>query len=255
MYNWERLEAVRARPGTYLARLDEWGLHQCIFEAVDNALDEYLDGFGNTIDVTLHGDGSCSVRDQGRGIPVDIHPILGAPGIEVLLTNSLCLPKSFKGDFYFGGQYSIGVKAANAFSDWFKVETIRDGKVYRIGFERGVTTQKVEFVQNAGPAQTSGTLVSFLPDATIFQKTIVFAFERVATRLCDLAALQPGLELRLRDVRTEPPSEKRFLYPDGIVDLVKALAAGGRSLHPEVFVIEGSRTITYKTYYGEEQAA
>ena len=147
-YGWrqidklEGLAGVRQRPGMYIGPTDERGLHHCVFEVLDNSIDEHLAGFCTKIDVTLHADGSCSIRDNGRGIPVEMHEKFGIPVLELVLTNLHAGGKFGQGAYkYSGGLHGVGAKCVNALSDWFKVEVLRDGKIYHMAFERGVTTQ------------------------------------------------------------------------------------------------------------------
>src|SRR3954449_4815691 len=162
----EGLEAVRKRPGMYIGDPDERGLHHCVFEVLDNSIDEHLAGYCSKIDVAIHVDGSASIRDNGRGIPVDMHPKFKMPAVELVLTNLHAGGKFGQGAYkYSGGLHGVGAKCVNALSDWFKVEVSRDGKIFSMEFERGVTTQKL---QEIGKAKSTGTLITFKPDATIF---------------------------------------------------------------------------------------
>src|SRR5512143_3098484 len=161
----EGLEAVRKRPGMYIGDPDERGLHHCVFEVLDNSIDEHLAGFCSRIEVTVHVDGSVSIRDNGRGIPVDIHPKWNMPAVELVLTNLHAGGKFGQGAYkYSGGLHGVGAKCVNALSDWFKVEVSRDGKVYTMEFARGVTTQKLTVVGKSKGTGTTGTLITFLPD-------------------------------------------------------------------------------------------
>src|SRR5258705_481264 len=165
----EGLEAVRKRPGMYIGDPDERGLHHCVFEVLDNSIDEHLAGFCDHIEVTVHVDGSCSVRDDGRGIPVDDHPKFHMPAVELVLTNLHAGGKFGQGAYkYSGGLHGVGAKCVNALSDWFKVEVSRDGKVYHMAFERGKTTQPLEVIGNS---TNTRTLITFKPDAPIFTLT------------------------------------------------------------------------------------
>src|ERR1700739_4511060 len=143
----EGLEAVRKRPGMYIGDPDERGLHHCVFEVLDNSIDEHLAGFCTKIDVIIHIDGSASVRDNGRAIPVEVHPKFQMPAIELVLTNLHAGGKFGQGAYKFsGGLHGVGAKCVNALSDWFKVEVYRDAKVYHMAFERGVTTDKLTVI-------------------------------------------------------------------------------------------------------------
>src|SRR5215475_7378354 len=202
----EGLEAVRKRPGMYIGDPDERGLHHCVFEVLDNSIDEHLAGFCDKIDVTVHVDGSVSVRDDGRGIPVDVHPKWQIPAVELVLTNLHAGGKFGQGAYkYSGGLHGVGAKCVNALSDWFKVEVSRDARVYHMAFERGKTTEKLSVIGELKNKKTTGTLITFLPDPTIFTITTEFKFERLASRLRELAFLNPGLEITLQDERIDPP--------------------------------------------------
>src|SRR5947199_5939064 len=203
----EGLEAVRKRPGMYIGDPDERGLHHCVYEVLDNSIDEHLAGFCDKIDVDIHVDGSVSVRDNGRGIPVDMHPKWKMPAVELVLTNLHAGGKFGQGAYkYSGGLHGVGAKCTNALSEWFKVEVSRDGKVYDMEFARGVTMRKLGVI---GTSKHTGTLVTFKPDPTIFTITTEFKFDILANRLRELAFLNPGLEIVLKDERTE--KSERFL--------------------------------------------
>src|SRR6266498_843409 len=218
----EGLEAVRKRPGMYIGDPDERGLHHMVFEVLDNSIDEHLAGFCDKIEVTVHVDGSISVRDNGRGIPVDMHPKWKMPAVELVLTNLHAGGKFGQGAYkYSGGLHGVGAKCTNALSDWFKVEVTRDGKVYHMAFERGKTTQKLEVIGEIKNKRTTGTLITFAPDPTIFTITTEFKFERLATRLRELAFLNPGLEITLTDERGDAQKKETFLYYLGIGRFVK----------------------------------
>src|SRR4051812_893597 len=194
----EGLEAVRKRPGMYIGDPDERGLHHMVFEVLDNSIDEHLAGFCTKIEVMVHVDGSVSVRDNGRGIPVDMHPKFKMPAVELVLTNLHAGGKFGQGAYkYSGGLHGVGAKCVNALSDWFKVEVSRDGKVYAMSFERGKTTQRLEVIGEVKNKKATGTLITFFPDPTIFTITTEFKFERLASRLRELAFLNPGLEITL----------------------------------------------------------
>jgi len=232
----EGLEAVRKKPGMYIGGTDERALHHCVSEVLDNSVDEHLAGFCTRIDVTLHVDGSISIRDNGRGIPVDPHPEYKIPGVELVLTTLHSGGKYGQGSYkYSGGTHGVGAKCVNAVSEWFTVEVSRDGKVYRMEFERGKTAKKLQVI---GKAKETGTLITFKPDPEIFQETTEFKTERIAQRLRELAFLNPGLEITLTDERLEPPLEEKFYYKDGIVEFVKLLSKGKEVLHSKPIYVQ-----------------
>jgi DNA gyrase subunit B len=238
----EGLEAVRKRPGMYIGDPDERGLHHMVYEVVDNSIDEHLAGFCDKIEVAVHVDGSVSIKDNGRGIPVDIHPKWKMPAVELVLTNLHAGGKFGQGAYkYSGGLHGVGAKCTNALSEWFKVEVSRDGKVYHMAFAKGKTTQKLEVIGEVKGKKATGTLITFLPDPTIFTITTEFKFERLATRLRELAFLNPGLEIDLTDERTESPKKETFLYKYGIEEFVKQLGENKQVLHPKPIVISRQR--------------
>ncbi len=238
----EGLEAVRKRPGMYIGDPDERGLHHCVFEVLDNSIDEHLAGFCTKIEVVVHVDGSVSIRDNGRGIPVDMHPKFKMPAVELVLTNLHAGGKFGQGAYkYSGGLHGVGAKCVNALSDWFKVEVSRDGKVYHMGFERGKTTQKLEVIGELKNKKTTGTLITFLPDPTIFTITVEFKFERLASRLRELAFLNPGLEITLTDERGETAKKETFFYKHGIEEFVKQLGENKSVIHTKPVVISRQR--------------
>jgi DNA gyrase subunit B len=229
----EGLEAVRKRPGMYIGDPDERGLHHSVFEVLDNSIDEHLAGYCSKIEVTVHVDGSVSIRDNGRGIPVDMHPKWNMPAVELVLTNLHAGGKFGQGAYkYSGGLHGVGAKCVNALSDWFKVEVYRDGKVYSMEFARGVTTQKLTVI---GKSKGTGTLITFKPDPTIFTITTEFKFDMLANRLRELAFLNPGVEIVLLDERDE--KTETFLYKDGIEQFVKQLSRTKQVLHPKPIII------------------
>ena len=230
----EGLEAVRKRPGMYIGDPDERGLHHCVFEVLDNSIDEHLAGYCKNINVTVHVDGSVSIRDDGRGIPVDVHPKWKMPAVELVLTNLHAGGKFGQGAYkYSGGLHGVGAKCVNALSEWFKVEVSRDNKVYYMAFERGVTKQKLEVI---GKSKQTGTLITFKPDPTIFTITTEFKFDLLANRLRELAFLNPGVEITLKDERVENKTE-RFMYREGIAEFVRQLGRNKEVLHPKPIVL------------------
>ena len=243
----EGLAGVRQRPGMYIGPTDERGLHHCVFEVLDNSIDEHLAGYCSRIDLTLHVDGSCSIKDNGRGIPVDIHPKFKVPAIELVLTNLHAGGKFGQGAYKFsGGLHGVGAKCVNALSDWFKVEVSRDGKVYHMAFARGVTTQKLIVVGDLKNKKHTGTLITFLPDQTIFNITTEFQFPKLAARLRELAFLNPGLEINLTDERAEPPKHEQYLYKLGIEEFVRQMGENKQLLHPKPIVLEGRRRVRFR---------
>src|SRR5436309_11738592 len=242
----EGLEAVRKRPGMYIGDPDERGLHHMVFEVLDNSIDEHLAGCCDKVDVMVHVDGSISVRDNGRGIPVDIHPKWKMPAIELVLTNLHAGGKFGQGAYkYSGGLHGVGAKCTNALSEWFKVEVSRDGKVYHMAFAKGKTTQKLEVIGEVKGKKATGTSITFLPDATIFTITTEFKFERLATRLRELAFLNPGLEINLTDERGDSPKKETFLYKHGIDEFVRQLGENKQVIHPKRINISRQRDETF----------
>src|SRR3989449_10950244 len=196
----EGLEAVRKKPGMYIGGTDERALHHCVTEVLDNSVDEYLAGYCDKIEVTIHVDGSISIRDNGRGIPVDIHPEYKIPGVELVLTTLHSGGKYGQGGYtYSGGTHGVGAKCVNAVSEWFEVDVSRDGKVHHMEFERGKTTKKLEVI---GKAKGTGTLVTFKPDPEIFRETTEFKSDRITQRLRELAFLNSGLTIHFTDERS-----------------------------------------------------
>src|SRR3982075_1779141 len=242
----EGLEAVRKRPGMYIGDPDERGLHHMVFEVLDNSIDEHLAGFCDKIEVTVHVDGSVSVRDNGRGIPVDIHPKWKMPAVELVLTNLHAGGKFGQGAYkYSGGLHGVGAKCTNALSEWFKVEVSRDGKVYHMAFAKGKTTDKLTVIGEVKNKKSTGTLITFLPDPTILTITTKFKFERLATRLRELAFLNPGLEIALSDERIDPPKKETFLYKHGIEEFVRQLGENKQVIHPKPINISRQRDETF----------
>jgi DNA gyrase subunit B len=238
----EGLEAVRKRPGMYIGDPDERGLHHMVFEVLDNSIDEHLAGFCTRIDVTIHVDGSISVKDNGRGIPVDMHPKWKMPAVELVLTNLHAGGKFGQGAYkYSGGLHGVGAKCVNALSDWFKVEVSREGKVHHMAFERGKTTQKLEVIGELKNKKQTGTLITFFPDPTIFTITTEFKFERLASRLRELAFLNPGLEITLVDERSEAGKKETFVYKKGIEEFVRELGENKQVIHPKPVVLSRQR--------------
>jgi DNA gyrase subunit B len=225
------LEAVRKRPGMYIGNTAERGLHQLVYEAVDNAVDEALAGYAKTIDVVLYKDGAVSVQDDGRGIPVDLHAEEGLPAVEVVMTILHAGGKFGKGGYKVsGGLHGVGISVVNALSEQMITRVKRDGWEYEIRFERGVTSQKLK---RLGRAEGSGTYQWFKPDREMFE-TLEFSWKILENRLRELAFLNRGLSIRLRDERPEEPKERTYFYEGGIVSFVDWLNENKESLTPVI---------------------
>ncbi len=227
----EGLEAVRKKPGMYIGGTDERALHHCVSEVLDNSVDEFLAGHCTKIDVTIHMDGSISIRDNGRGIPVDIHPQYKIPGVEMVLTTLHSGGKYGQGGYKFsGGTHGVGAKCVNAVSEWFEVEVIRDGQVHHMEFERGKTVKKLEVI---GKAKGTGTFITFKPDPEIFRETTEFKSDRITTRLRELAFLNSGLEITFLDERSPDAKRETLFYKDGVIEFVKQLNKSKTVIHPK----------------------
>ena len=234
----EGLEAVRKRPGMYIGDPDEKGLHHCVYEVLDNSIDEHLAGHCNKIKVAIHVDGSVSVEDDGRGIPVDTHKKFNMPAVELVLTNLHAGGKFGQGAYkYSGGLHGVGAKCVNALSIWFKAEIYRDGNVNYIEFEQGKTTKKLEVI---GKTQKTGTKITFLPDPEIFTVTTEYKFEILHHRLRELAFLNPGITILLTDEREDGKSET-FFYKDGIVQFVKQIGENKQVIHPKPIAFHSTK--------------
>ncbi len=224
------LEAVRKRPGMYIGNTSERGLHQLVYEAVDNAVDEALAGYASHIRVVLGKDGSCSVEDDGRGIPIDLHAEENLPAIEVVMTILHAGGKFGKGGYKVsGGLHGVGISVVNALSETMITRVKRGGKLYEIRFERGITTQKLRVVDKN--VEGTGTYQWFVPDASMFD-TADFHWDILQKRLRELAFLNRGLAITLRDERGEEPREKLFQYEGGIISFVEHLNDKKDPLHP-----------------------
>ncbi|MBX3732055.1 MAG: DNA topoisomerase (ATP-hydrolyzing) subunit B [Verrucomicrobiae bacterium] len=231
----EGLEAVRKKPGMYIGGTDERALHHCVSEVLDNSVDEHLAGHCDRIEVTIHVDGSISIRDNGRGIPVDIHPQYKIPGVEMVLTTLHSGGKYGQGGYKFsGGTHGVGAKCVNAVSEWFEVEVSRDGKIHHMEFERGRTVRKLEVI---GKAKGTGTLITFKPDAEIFRETVEFKVDRISQRLRELAFLNSGLEIVFQDERSPEAKPETYYYKDGVEEFVKQLNKSKGVIHPRPIAI------------------
>ncbi|QYM78138.1 DNA topoisomerase (ATP-hydrolyzing) subunit B [Horticoccus luteus] len=232
----EGLEGVRKRPDMYIGDTNERGLHHCVFEVVDNSIDEALAGFASAVNVTIHLDGSCSVEDNGRGIPVDIHPVYHIPALELVLTNLHAGGKFGKGAYQVsGGLHGVGAKCVNAVSEWFEAEVRRNGKVHQMRFAQGKTTQKIAVI---GDTKKTGTKITFKPDPEIFKTTREFQYDILAKRLRELAFLNPGIRIELRDERSQ--KNDSFYFKDGITEFVRFLNQNKNVLHDKPITFSDS---------------
>ncbi|MEE1030555.1 MAG: DNA topoisomerase (ATP-hydrolyzing) subunit B [Ruminococcus sp.] len=236
----EGLEAVRKRPGMYIGSTSLRGLHHLVYEIVDNAVDEALAGFCDTIDVTIHKDNSVTVLDNGRGIPIGINQKAGIPAVEVVFT-ILHAGGKFGGGGYkvSGGLHGVGASVVNALSNWLEVSVFNEGKIYRQRYERGKTIYKLKVVGECEPDKT-GTMVTFSPDGTIFEDT-VFDFDTLKQRFREMAFLTRGLKIRITDERGEKDVTKEFHYEGGIKEFVTYLNRSKTALYPEIIYCEGEK--------------
>ena len=234
----EGLEAVRKRPGMYIGSTSSRGLHHLVYEIVDNAVDEALAGFCDTIHVTINPDNSVTVTDNGRGIPVGINHKSGLPAVEVVFT-VLHAGGKFGGGGYkvSGGLHGVGASVVNALSVWLEVEICHEGKVYRQRYERGKVAKKLEVIGECEPGKT-GTKVTFLPDGEIFETTI-FDYSILQQRFREMAFLTKGLKIVLRDERPQEPMEKTFHYEGGIKEFVEYLNRSTTPLYEQIIYCEG----------------
>jgi DNA gyrase subunit B len=230
------LEAVRKRPGMYVGSTSSRGLHHLVYEVVDNSIDEALAGYCDKVAVTIHADDSVTVDDNGRGIPVDIHPTEKLPGLEVAMT-VLHAGGKFDKDSYkvSGGLHGVGVSVVNALSETLKVWVKRDSKEHYMDFARGKTTTKLKALGKAG--KESGTRVWFKPDSQIFTET-AFDYATIASRLRELSFLNKGVSITLTDERQEPVRSETFLAKGGLKEMVHYLNSKLKPLHPEVMYLE-----------------
>jgi DNA gyrase subunit B len=237
----EGLEAVRKRPGMYIGSTGPRGLHHLVYEVVDNAVDEALAGYCTRIDITLTADGGVRVVDDGRGIPVDEHPVEHRSALEVVMTQ-LHAGGKFGGDSYAvsGGLHGVGVSVVNALSKRLDVEVVRDGWRHRQSYERGLPTAPLERV---GKAKGHGSTVAFWPDPDIFEET-EFRFETLSNRMREMAFLNAGLRITLTDERDEGKSDV-YQYAGGIRDFVAHINASKEPVHPQIIYFEGQANSHY----------
>lgn len=242
----EGLEAVRKRPGMYIGSTASAGLHHMVYEIVDNGVDEALAGFCNEISVSLNADGSCTVTDNGRGIPVDIQKKAGKSALEVVYTILHAGGKFGNGGYKVsGGLHGVGASVVNALSEWLEVTVKRDGHIYMQRYERGKVMYPVKQVGEC-PETEHGTFVTFKPDPEIFE-TVDFDYKIVKTRLRETAFLTRGLKIHLMDNREEK-HDKVFHYEGGIKEFVSYLNQANVPLYPEVIYCEGERLGIYVKY-------
>ena len=231
------LEAVRKRPGMYIGSTSENGLHHLVYEVVDNSIDEALAGYCDEIAVTIHGNNGITVTDNGRGIPVDIHPTEKIPGVELALTVLHAGGKFDKSNYKVsGGLHGVGVSVVNALSEQLEVFVDRDGKRHHMAFVRGQTTKKLSVV---GKAKGTGTTVTFKPDPEIFT-VLDYNHNTLADRLRQLAFLNKGLTITLRDERKEPAQEETFFAKGGLIQFVEWLNRNKKPVHPKVVSFSAS---------------
>ena len=236
----EGLEAVRKRPGMYIGSTSSRGLHHLVYEIVDNAVDEALAGYCDTIDVAINEDNSITVIDNGRGIPVGINQKAGIPAVEVVFT-ILHAGGKFGGGGYkvSGGLHGVGASVVNALSTWLEVTIFHEGKIYRQRYERGKTVYSLKIVGECEPEKT-GTMVTFLPDPEIFEETI-FDFGTLKHRFREIAFLTKGLRIIARDKREEEEKEVTFHYEGGIKEFVQYLNKSNTALYEEILYFEGNK--------------
>lgn len=238
----EGLEAVRKRPGMYIGSTSSKGLHHLVYEIVDNAVDEALGGYCDTIDVTINQDNSITVKDNGRGIPIGIHPKKGIPAVEVVFT-ILHAGGKFGGGGYkvSGGLHGVGASVVNALSEWLEVYIHTDGKIYNQRYERGKVMHPLKVV---GETDRTGTTVIFLPDKEIFEET-VFDYEVLKQRLREMAFLTKNLKIILRDDREEEQIVNEFHYEGGIKEYVHYLNNNKDPLYENIIYCEGKKDDVY----------
>ena len=237
------LEAVRKRPGMYIGSTAARGLHHLVYEVVDNSVDEAMAGYATEIDVTLKPDDSVTVVDDGRGIPVDVHPTEGVPGVELAMT-TLHAGGKFDRNTYkvSGGLHGVGISVVNALSEWLEVEISRGGDVYRQKYARGTKQTELETIGKSKKSD-SGTRVSFKPDHEIFTE-VRYNYDTLSNRLREMAFLNKGLRITLRDERVngdEEPREEVYKYDGGIVEFVGYLRGNRTPIHPKPVYVEAAR--------------
>ena len=232
----EGLDHVRARPAMYIGDISERGLHHLVWELIDNSVDEAMAGYAKNIYVILHEDGSITVEDDGRGIPVDIHPKTGLPAVQMVFTKLGAGGKFSKKAYqYSGGLHGVGASVVNALAKWLVVEVYRDGKVYRQEYEYGKPKTELKIIGNT---HKRGTKITFMPDDSIFE-TVRFKFDTISKRCRELAFLLPGVRFVVEDERTDIKEE--YLYNEGIKDFVRVLNQAKEPLFNEIIYINGGQ--------------
>ena len=233
------LEAVRKRPGMYIGSTSSRGLHHLVYEIVDNAVDEALAGYCNTIEVTINQDNSITVIDNGRGVPVDVNHETGKPAVEVVYT-MLQAGGKFGGGGYkvSGGLHGVGASVVNALSEWMEVYVKRDGHIYNQRYERGNVCYPLKIVGDC-PLEETGTKVTFLPDKEIFQETTVYEYNILKSRLREMAFLTKGIKIVLKDAREGIEQERVFHYEGGIKEFVEYLNKSKDALYDKIIYCEG----------------
>ncbi|MFA5692624.1 MAG: DNA topoisomerase (ATP-hydrolyzing) subunit B [Acholeplasmataceae bacterium] len=232
----EGLEAVKKRPGMYIGSTGERGLHHLVWEIIDNAIDEALAGFADNILVEILEGNIIRVTDNGRGIPVDIHPKTERPAVETILTTLHAGGKFDKGSYKVsGGLHGVGASVVNALSVWFLVEIHKEGKCYHQKYERGIPLYDLK---EDGLTNKSGTVISFLADPLVFTETTVYNYETLRNRIQQLAFLNKGLKINLKDHRPNKEQEESFHYEGGIVEYIKYLNQAKTALHQDIIYFE-----------------
>ena len=235
----EGLEAVRMRPGMYIGSVGTKGLNHLIYEIADNSVDEHLAGFCTQINVTLNDDGTATIKDNGRGIPIGIHPKAGIPAVEVVFTVLHAGGKFGDGGYKIsGGLHGVGASVVNALSEWLEVQVKRNGHIYQQRYERGKICYDLKIVGDCDIEDT-GTQVTFLPDSEIFQETTVFEFDILMHRLREMAFLTKGIKITLTDLREGLEQQKVFHYEGGIKEFVQYLNKSKEPLYSQIIYCEG----------------
>ncbi|MFP3155601.1 DNA topoisomerase (ATP-hydrolyzing) subunit B [Lachnospiraceae bacterium ZAX-1] len=238
------LEAVRKRPGMYIGSTSSKGLHHLVYEIVDNAIDEYLAGYCNTVEIIINEGDKITVIDNGRGIPVGINHESGLPGVEVVFT-VLHAGGKFGGGGYkvAGGLHGVGASVVNALSNWLEVEIYSEGKIYKQRYERGITIDTLNIIGDCDPQKT-GTKVTFSPDESIFED-MIYDYDVLKQRFREMAFLSKGIKICLKDERIGKEQEKIFHYEGGIREFVKYLNRSKDALYTEVIYCEGQKDGVY----------